>query len=127
MTPDVCRHLVRRPHECRDCIVWEEENERICEELLGWERVAGEGRLIGMIIWKPTPTTWCMSAPTFETWTDAGLILDAMMRIHIAKHPELQPAESHCLSIEFHPDRHETVPAAIRAGALAYLDNASWS
>jgi hypothetical protein len=107
----------------------QEENELICEKLLGWKperrTVAG---LVHVAWWDRGPgRSDTETTPCFTTWVDAGLILDAMK--DIALQPMLYFHGGGC-------DRWEcsfatlsgaslyfgnTGPLAIRAAALEYI------
>lgn len=94
------------------------ENELICEKLLGW---------------KPSPDScnrWIDSrgafihvTPTFTTWAEAGLILDALRPTA----PTLSYSEGKwdCFGGDPYKDFFhayaETGPLAIRAAALEYI------
>jgi hypothetical protein len=54
------------------------ENDLICEKLLAWKR-SGTGESWGMqrSLWR-TGSNELRGMPSFDTWADAGLILDAL-------------------------------------------------
>lgn len=100
------------------------ENERICEKLLGWERMSSA--------W-PGPPRWndktllgsqWPTTPTFTTWAEAGLILEAMINrglaIEMFYNPSAKQWEVGDVPIAFEC-QDESGPLAIRAAALAYL------
>lgn len=96
------------------------ENEAICERLLGW--AATRGPLMGTA-W-PVGGAW-IPTPTFLTWSEAGLILEALQKAGRTPSLEVNDGQWDCYGNEpynawFHA-RADTAPAAVRAAALAYL------
>jgi hypothetical protein len=102
----------------------QEENELICEKLLGWSRVPFEDA--GGARWRcgadnPIATR---RTPDFTTWADAGLIIEAFAELEQRPDISLYGKEWFCLINSTEDDEsvgHETGPAAVRATALAYL------
>lgn len=99
------------------------ENELICEKLLGWKRWAGRGQ-----VWKGLWSTknfqiQTTDTPTFTTWAEAGLILDALDAIEPEvilrkfRVNDVNWTARTCKSEGF----GNTGPLAIRAMALEYL------
>ena len=97
------------------------ENERICSELLGWElKRAGPA---GFDWWElpssdEMPTT---DTPTFTTWHDCGLILEAFEAKHFGMTLHTSGKKDWNLDVWEDTSRHETGPLAVRAAALSYL------
>jgi len=93
----------------------QEENDLICEKLLGWTREPGNRYTSNMPYWRENDS---VRTPSFTTWADAGLILDAFERIHLSDYPD-----STKRSILFERDmtKHASMPLAIRATALEYI------
>lgn len=102
------------------------ENALICERLLKWKPARLSG--LGFQMWRPDPygddgAQWAeRSTPSFDTWADAGLILDALPR-------ELEYVVGYCdiekqwycgqsIGADTYAD---TGPVAIRAAALEYI------
>jgi hypothetical protein len=117
--------------ECQ--VSQQEENDLICEKLLGWKKVLPS-------VW-PDPAIWSeqltpntgrggMETPTFTAWAEAGLILEAVAKTDRTYTINLSSNASDGSCWEFviffrasEPVRAfaETGPLAIRAAALAYL------
>jgi hypothetical protein len=111
----------------------QEENQLICEKLLGWKLERG-GQ--GGFDWWEMPNGDEMTTsetPAFTTWVDAGLILDALsMRgeryaleyRHQTQHGE---PEFFCFISEDNSvdALGHTGPLAIRSAALAYLNRSA--
>lgn len=109
------------------------ENELICEKLLGWERrkcfSQYDGRFMGYDFLDGKRET---TAPSFTTWADAGLILEAlkargMDRLELSVDDE---GDWKCV-VEW--DRHqmhrsrysgESAPLAVRKVVLSYIEAA---
>jgi hypothetical protein len=102
----------------------QEENEQIMEKLLGWHKDQfGDW-------WRndPEAINWMADAkklPTFTTWAEAGLILDAFAKAGFRRIGLVMDRES-CAVFERGREHIEgygaDLPAAIRAAALAYLE-----
>jgi hypothetical protein len=114
----------------------QEENEAICERLLGWTRVDQ--------VRHPEPFRWItatlnetgdqfirsLSAPSFDTWADAGLILDAMGRDHHIDFGKNSHGNGRWFcafedtsNTPVGEDYAETGPLAIRAAAIEYIQS----
>lgn len=103
------------------------ENELICEKLLGWTRPGGYRD-----IWWHQPNGRIIpkgEMPSFTTWADAGLILDAMGRDHhIDFGKNSHGGEQWFCAFEntgsntpVGEDYAGTGPLAVRAAALDYI------
>lgn len=104
----------------------QEENELICEKLLGWRRLPtgrwnnGLGNEYSNIYGDQWPLT-----PSFTTWADAGLILEAL----VARNEVTLNGDSRFKSIwtcelgNGGSDAHMSGPLAIRAAALSYIES----
>lgn len=91
------------------------ENESICSKLLGWERRANVGTADGRAIWWHHPaTTVGTPTPSFTTWAEAGLILDALQANHMR-------SLSLLISLSKILKGGLLEPADVRAAALAYI------
>lgn len=108
-------------------IATQQENELICEKLLGWKR--------GLHLWKRPDGTYVdpKLEPTFTTWAEAGLILDALAALFVrprlaCEEARKVPAASlyrwRCsigrIGLE-HTAVANTAPLAIRETALKYI------
>jgi hypothetical protein len=96
------------------------ENEAICETLLGWKRSSIVGH------WFPSQEhAGTVRTPSFTTWADAGLILDAfegrapVERVDSANYKSSAGEQLKKLGIVL--SRGEMRPTHIRAAALAYI------
>lgn len=101
------------------------QNEIICEKLLGWIKRPSDIPGISF-------SGWCVpngpdeSTPSFATWADAGLILDALAKA--GQRPDLghyRDGEWHCMvnaTDDLVPQTFSTGPLAIRDAALAYIE-----
>ncbi len=98
----------RTPDELR------QESELICEKLLGWERLAGAA---WSVVWndKTTRGQQWPRTPAFDTWADAGLILEALQNAGTAESYDALRA----LDATFYNCR--LTPTAIRAVAVEYV------
>ena len=108
----------------------EENNELICEKLLGWHRFTSEGETIGWGRLSQDTLATSVSAPAFTTWATAGLILDALrakgMTVHIFSerykfHVEMFDSDSESAKMNFFEADADKAPLAIRAAALEYI------
>jgi hypothetical protein len=103
----------------------QQENELICAKLLGWERRANIGTADGRAMWLHHPATKVGApTPTFTTWIDAGLILDALERAGEYFEVRRDEGRWECLEALFvnWAAKHPTSgPLAIRAAALEYI------
>jgi hypothetical protein len=101
-----------------DALSTTEDNELLCEKLLGWE----VSSIIGY--WFPSQDhAGTRRTPSFDTWADAGLILDALAKRGVAiRVGTSDPCMWGCWLIE-HPCQAlaTTAPNAIRAAALEYI------
>lgn len=98
------------------------ENELICERLLGWSRIPPPE---GVICWDKGDTHTSRT-PSFTTWAEAGMILDALVRA--GQRPDVSYydrwysfVDANCREGDEFPDAHDSGPLAIRAAALAYI------
>lgn len=100
-----------------------EQNELICEKLLGWK----QSSILGY--WFPSPChVGTLKTPSFTTWADAGLILDAITAAKIEW--DVHTASVDGLSVQvvlWRGSRRmptswlDSAPLAIRAAALEYI------
>lgn len=98
------------------------ENELICRLLFGWELHGDEWWGAGQL------QCYVGDTPTFEDWSSAGLVLEALNRLSDVgwvlgnADPRLGVR---CFSMGINGYKHaairDTGPRAIRAAALAYL------
>lgn len=93
------------------------ENERICEKLLGWRRLTHNG-----VTWWEPPSTGkfqptMLAALSFETWDEAGLILDELQRLSYDR----RSAADVLLKLGDLVIGALLTPAAIRAAVLALI------
>jgi len=111
----------------------QEENELICEKLLGWEKVkyGDEAYDEFQPLFYPRRGDNCTNRlPTFTDWASAGMILEALAR-DAGKYPSAFP---YAAAIGFDPTKRDwsagagsksaeasTGPLAIRAAALEYI------
>lgn len=59
----------------------DQENDLICERLLGWKRICDQPdgwEASGDWFWRAPSGTECSDTPRFTSWSDAGLILAAL-------------------------------------------------
>jgi hypothetical protein len=115
----------------------QEENVAICERLLKWKRARISG--LGVHLWHAKPygddgEQWVETpTPSFDTWADAGLILDAWIAVgndydiegtvtetRNAMSARLRQIKGTSYVGDFGGDS-ETAPLAIRAAALEYI------
>ncbi len=94
----------------------QEENELICEKLLGWTAWQEPGKALQ---WKQLfddGRGWTINdTPSFTDWASAGLILDWLMT-NIG--PELEHVRD---EVAFSIRHRKLTPLAVRSAALAYL------
>lgn len=91
----------------------QEENELICERLLGWEV---RRRFGNNPCWLFFPDGRVANGPySFTTWAEAGLILEALQG------SELKPAGRACESLAHELIDGGLTPALVRAAALEYI------
>lgn len=99
----------------------QQENELICEKLLGW-KLAGRGSF-GAKMWLDNPhgddgAQWhTVPTPSFDTWADAGLILDEIQK----RSYDAQGAADVLLALGDLVIGGLLTPAAIRASVLEYV------
>jgi hypothetical protein len=110
-----------------DLLSMQTESELICEKLLGWDkaRVRGDGTVERWHI--GTGSNYRSSAtPSFTTWADAGLILEAFAPLggsvvmyvpHHEHHWSCSPPGGRDVPVT----DADTGPLAIRAAALEYI------
>lgn len=104
----------------------QEESELLCEKLLGWIKVPPIDPIPGIDFshWKKADG-WPSSTPSFTTWAEAGLILDALGCR--GTNPSLDSREGKwdCYGGDpfesFFHAYADTGPLAIRAAALEYI------
>jgi hypothetical protein len=98
------------------------ENELICEKLLQWRLLGRSGS--SMTIWSlPNGRDGRQGTPSFTTWADAGLILDALT-INRVVFDVYHHDEDFMCSFGGMPvtiSSATTGPLAIRAAALEYI------
>lgn len=98
------------------------ENEQICEKLLGWERRSHNK----IIWWQPSSMAGefvpaVLVVPSFTTWADAGLILDAIAKTTSGVYVAFM---GHAWAVHIGFGQQwlaNTCPLAIRAAALEYI------
>lgn len=106
----------------------QEENELICEKLLGWEKHIPKDGVWGGDWLCPLETWMKGGTPTFTDWASAGLILEALA----AKGLPFDLYQDGDWTVGFYAKKHArlaigripnsaTGPLAIRAAALAYI------
>jgi len=114
----------------------QEENELLCEKLLGWKRAKHKGTF-GQAMWYDDPygsdgAQWSTcSTPSFRGWADCGLLLDALAKRGVS-------INIHFMDLEFTGSSWDVeilqakargitatskanACAAIRSAALAYV------
>lgn len=107
----------------------QEENELICEKLLGWVRhtyPANESPAweVPSKAGEFQPTVFV--TPGFETWADAGLILDALRSKGVITSIQFTSAGYCAIGRWCSPcPATENIPSAIRAAALEYTRSES--
>jgi hypothetical protein len=96
------------------------ENHLLCEKLLGWEKV-----LMPEDNYPAFKKSWChdpVYAPTFTTWADAGLILEALRSKGVITSIQFTTAGYCAIGRWCSPmPATENIPAAIRAAAIEYV------
>jgi hypothetical protein len=96
------------------------ENELICEKLLGWtpclRRITDGARE-----WKTQESKYFLT-PSFTTWADAGLILDALPKEleYIVGYCDIEK-QWYCGQAVGADTYADTGPLAVRAAALEYI------
>lgn len=100
------------------------ENVLICEKLLNWKREEHSGR----VWWNPPPINGAFNnsmfgVPAFTTWSEAGLILDALVNKGMTFDLYVDGQWSICFYGKWKPAlrAEESGPLAIRAAALTYI------
>lgn len=96
------------------------ENELICKKLLGWHPPGGHAD-----IWWHKPNGRIVpkdEMPTFTTWAEAGLILDALRARGVITSIQFTTA-GYCAidSVCSEPPAVENIPLAIRTAAIRYI------
>ena len=86
----------------------QEENERICE-WLGWRRSEDPGYWAG-------PDFFCRSTPTFLTWPDVGLMVEALRARGIRIAMAFEDVE-----VEGFLMLENLTPECLRAAVLKYI------
>ncbi len=99
-----------------------QDNELICRLLLGWTR-SGENWS-----YRDENGQWYTGTPSFTTWAEAGLILDALAARGISydlSHTKTEDGLMRFGVVVWIPKRHtvdaDALPVAIRVAALAYI------
>jgi hypothetical protein len=103
----------------------QEENNLICEKLLGWTRVPGNQYTSNLPYWQEHDS---IRTPSFTTWADAGLILEALVSRGVYVSVHHGESGDNWKSV-MHWNRYEkmsckfaiTGPAAIRAVSLDFI------
>ena len=103
-----------------DAMSTRQENELICEKLLGWARAENLHDARGRASWsQPTgPAIYTVTTPGFATWAEAGLILEALQANQERSFPVLRS-----LSKILKGGLLE--PADVRAAALVHIGSSS--
>lgn len=96
------------------------QNEIICEKLLGWIKRPSDIPGISFSGWA-VPDGSDESTPSFETWAEAGLILDAIYGEGGDITFATGVGDWWCEINEGPQASHKTGPLAIRAAALEYI------
>lgn len=92
------------------------ENELIVQRLLGWERRDG-GEIYPWI----RGTEW-LTTPTFTTWHDCGLIMEALSKLECKTAVgDKSISGSWWCTVDHVCELRTTGPLAVRAAALSYL------
>lgn len=131
-------------HRTPDALSTQAENELICDRLLGWKRCPSCGEqqwYCNYDLRDPTSGPFrTLVTPSFTTWAEAGLILEAFESLHIGRAISWQTHHSgdcrdrHHASLEWGIGEHASkfaqgvaaaAPLAIRAAALAYIRSQS--
>lgn len=90
------------------------ENALICEKLLGWER-RSDGPSFLENYWRCATGGDRLTTPSFTTWAEAGLILEALQQ------PERWTATSTLTHLSQLLDEGHLTPAAVRTASLSYV------
>lgn len=108
----------------------QEENELICEKLLGWVRGPTTSRVLLGQAWQRANDPAVLRTPQFTTWADVGLILDAIVAkggyYNLGMGSRDEPKEGPWVKLLIDSSaewaknygRGETMPEAIRAAVL---------
>ncbi len=100
----------------------EQENELICEKLLGLSKHVGPDNELTGIWGHPSGM---FATPTFLEWDFVGLILEAFAEIPMIVNLNFKRGTWTCELERFHPNclqEADTGPLAIRAMALKWLE-----
>jgi hypothetical protein len=116
-------------HRTPDTLSTQAENEIICEKLLGWKRVSSTATRSAY--WREPSGGERLNTPTFTSWAEAGLILEALRARGLVC--ELQAREKEywfgiCWPISdnyVYDCREDTGPLAIRTAALVFIRSQS--
>jgi hypothetical protein len=95
------------------------ENELICEKLLGWKKAPWFGGWAGN--WDRPDGGMCAGTPSFTTWAEAGLILDALNVRYDNAEVRGELSMLWIAKAGEHAAAGDTGPIAIRAAALGYI------
>lgn len=99
------------------------ENELICEKLLGWVRAPSCGEQEWLVVENIDDVPLQRTTPSFATWAEAGLILDALAAKKLGHYIDRLYEGGYRAFID-KVERDfiaDTGPLAMRAAALAYV------
>jgi hypothetical protein len=112
-------------HRAPEILSTQAENELICEKLLGWERWREPGK---QLQWKNVidgGRGWTIEeTPSFTTWAEAGLILDALHARDVIFEMYRDGAGTSRWNVVIAMitcSRERSGPAAVRDCALQYI------
>jgi hypothetical protein len=94
------------------------ENALICEKLLGFKRHCDKP---GCLDWRIASGQRYWGNPTFTTWADAGLVLDALINLGIGVDVGNSGGGWYCDIYSGLVPSESTGPLAVRAAALQYI------
>lgn len=100
----------------------QEENELICEKLLGWTRARIDGYWFRDASDRSVGCSW--GTPTFRSWHDAGMILDALQikTIGLSGDPKVDAAIPLLKDLSSRLAHRLLFPLAIRAAGVKYAE-----
>lgn len=105
----------------------QEENELICEKLLGWTRITDPRVSLAsdQPRWHTPEVAYAVPTPAFTTWNSVGLILEALaargVYLHIEGYPSYWSVRLENTRGRQVEEEAKTGPLALRSAALAYL------
>lgn len=99
-----------------DSLSTQQENELLCEKLLEWKRLVYTTK----VMWEHPPTG-VSDTPSFTTWADAGLILEALDRVEALGVEVGNAVGCWYCEIDLEVKREPTGPLAVRSAALEYI------